>query len=148
MPDDIEYAIFEVGMNHSGEIRAMMPYIKPNITLINNILPSHIGNFSSLKGIADAKLEIIEGLDVNGIAIFNRDSEFYDYCLEKAKKLSIKNTYSFGENIESHSRLAEYNFHDNMGSHTINIDNRNIIFNTKIGGKHRILNTLCNNAYL
>jgi UDP-N-acetylmuramoyl-tripeptide--D-alanyl-D-alanine ligase len=143
MADDIKYAIFEVGMNHTGEIREMIPYISPNIALINNILPAHIGNFTSLDGIADAKLEILESMKPRGVAVFNRNSEYYDYCCAKAKKLRINKILSFGDSEygkAADSLLVEYEFNDNLATNTIDVAGQKISFNTKIGGRHRILN--------
>ena len=143
MDDDIKYAIFEIGMNNPGEIREIMPYIPSDIVLINNILPAHIGNFISLDAIADAKLEILEGVKTGGIAVFNKDSEYYDYCCQKAQNLGIDKISSFGDSqfgTNSDSILVEYEFIDNIGMNIINIDSQNISFSTKIGGRHRILN--------
>jgi len=144
MADDIKYAIFEVGMNHLGEIRELIPYIAPDIALINNIMPVHIGNFASLDGVADAKLEILEGLNPkDGIAIFNKDNVYYDYCCDKAKTLGINKILSFGDaqfNTNPDSSLVEYEYLDNIGSHIIKIGSNDIVFKTKIGGRHRVLN--------
>jgi UDP-N-acetylmuramoyl-tripeptide--D-alanyl-D-alanine ligase len=143
MADDIKYAIFEVGMNHVGEIREMIPFIAPNIALINNILPVHIGNFVSINEIADAKLEVLEAMSPNGVAIFNRDSDHYDYCVSKAKNLVINKLFSFGDaknRNKADSILVQYEFNDNLATNIINIVGQDISFNTKIGGRHRILN--------
>jgi UDP-N-acetylmuramoyl-tripeptide--D-alanyl-D-alanine ligase len=143
MADDIKYAIFEVGMNHSGEIRALIPYIKPNIALINNILPVHIGNFASLDGIADAKLEILEGLVKDGTAVLNQCKQYYDYCYSKARALGIGNIVSFSDSEyakDADSVLMQYSFSDNIGMNIVKISGKDISFRTKIGGRYRALN--------
>lgn len=144
MPLDTEYAVFEVGMNHPGEIRSFIGLIKPHMVLINNIFPAHIEFFDSIKGIADAKLEILEGLDKDGIAIFNRDSEFFDYSCERAAKLGISDIYSFGDiengNKDSDAKLIEYSYENGKGAHVVEVGSQKISFETRIGGRHRILN--------
>lgn len=138
MPMDLDYGIFEVGMNHSGEIREFISYIKPNIAMINNVLLSHIGNFDSMEGIADAKSEIFESMEGDGIAILNKSNEYFEHCKKKAEDQGIKEIYSFGEGEASaDSNLIKY---DMSGEHIIHIDGRDISFKTQIGGQHRILN--------
>lgn len=47
MPDDLEYAVFEMGMNHPGEIRALTKMVRPNISVITTISEAHLEFFSS-----------------------------------------------------------------------------------------------------
>lgn len=144
MPLDAEYAVFEVGMNHAGEIRSFIGLIRPHIALINNILPAHIEFFDSLKGIADAKLEILEGLETNGTAIFNRDSEFFNYSCARAHELEISDIYSFSDSINGDKKadatLVEYSYEDGKGVHMVDVGSMRVSFETRIGGRHRILN--------
>ena len=83
-------------MNHPGEITPLITQITPDLVMINNILPVHLENFKSLDEIADAKLEILDGLKAGGIAIFNADSEYYDYCCTKAIKKGAGKVLGFG----------------------------------------------------
>jgi UDP-N-acetylmuramoyl-tripeptide--D-alanyl-D-alanine ligase len=101
MPDDTEYAVFELGMNHSGEISELTKMIKPDIAIITNVAEAHLEFFDSVTDIADAKCEIFEGLSKNGIAIINRDSLTYDRMMFNLNRLSIKNIYSFGTGADS-----------------------------------------------
>ena len=61
MPRDIDYGVFEVGMNHAGEIAALTRLVRPHIAIITTVAPVHLGFFASLEEIADAKAEIFEG---------------------------------------------------------------------------------------
>lgn len=139
MPDDTEYAIIEVGMNHSGEIREIIPLIRPHIAMINNILPGHIGNLGgSLQNIADAKLEIFESMQEDAIAILNMSSNYYEYCLGKLKELGIERIYNFGYNEnEANASLKIYNPEKH---HVINLFDKEIPFKAEVTGRHRILN--------
>lgn len=71
-----EYAIIEMGMNHSNEIRYLSNIAKPNVALINNAGNAHIGELGSFEAIANAKGEIFEGLTPDGIAVINQDDVF------------------------------------------------------------------------
>lgn len=138
LPNDTEYGIFEVGMNHGGEIRKLIHFVNPHIAMINNVLPSHIGNFDSIDQIADAKSEIFESMADNGIAILNRSNKFFEHCKDKAKAQNIEHIYSFGENEEdADANLVKY---DGEYGHIVRIDGKEISFKTPLGGSYRILN--------
>ena len=80
-----KFGVFEVGMSKSGEINSLSKLIHPHIAIITNIGEAHIENFKNLKGIADAKGEIINNLKRGGKIILNRDDKFYKYLEKKAK---------------------------------------------------------------
>ena len=90
-----KYGIFEVGMSKPGEIFRLSKLIKPHIGVITNIGEAHIENFKNLRGIADAKGEIINNIQKNGTLIINRDDKFFKYFQNKAKKKNLR-VVSFG----------------------------------------------------
>ena len=90
-----KYGVFEVGMSKPGEINALSKIIKPDIGIITNIGEAHIENFRNLKGIADAKSELINNIKENGTIILNRDDKYFNFLERKAKLKKIK-TISFG----------------------------------------------------
>ena len=92
-----EYGVFEVGMSKAGEINALSKLIRPHIAIITNIGEAHIENFKNLKGIADAKSEIINNIERDGTIILNRDDRFFKYLEKKAKVKKIK-IVTFGLN--------------------------------------------------
>ncbi len=92
-----EYGIFEVGMSKAGEINKLSKIIRPHIGIITNIGEAHIENFKNLRGIADAKGELIKNIEKTGTLILNRDDKYFRY-LEKKAKLRNLNTVSFGIN--------------------------------------------------
>lgn len=70
------YAVAEMGMNHKGEISYLTRIGKPTVALVNNAGTAHIGELGSVEAIAQAKGEIFEGLETNGVAIINADDVF------------------------------------------------------------------------
>jgi UDP-N-acetylmuramoyl-tripeptide--D-alanyl-D-alanine ligase len=86
MPADSDYGVFEMGMNHSGEIAALTRMVRPHVALITAIAPAHIENFSGIDGIADAKGEIFEGLEPGGIAIIPFDCPQRDRLIAAARR--------------------------------------------------------------
>jgi UDP-N-acetylmuramoyl-tripeptide--D-alanyl-D-alanine ligase len=77
--DTHRYAVIEMGMNHVGEIDYLTRIARPDVALVNNAAPAHIGNLGSLETIARAKGEIYAGLTEKGTAIVNADDAFADY---------------------------------------------------------------------
>jgi len=84
MPEDTEFAIIEIGMNHPGEIAPLAKMARPHVALITNVAPAHLAAFENLQGIAQEKSAIFEGLEQGGTAIINADLLVTDYLLGKA----------------------------------------------------------------
>ncbi len=73
-PASARYAVFEIGMNHAGEIAPLSRLVRPHVAIITTIAPVHLEFFGSLAKIADAKAEIFLGLEAGGAAVLNRDN--------------------------------------------------------------------------
>ena len=86
MPRSAEFAIFEMGMNHSGEIRQLTKQVRPHVAIITAIAPAHIENLGSEAAIADAKSEILEGLEPDGVAILPNDTAHRDRLVKAARR--------------------------------------------------------------
>jgi UDP-N-acetylmuramoyl-tripeptide--D-alanyl-D-alanine ligase len=97
MPRDAEFGIFEVGMNHFGELRNLASFVKPHVALITAIAPAHLEFFGSCEAIADAKSEIFEGLLPGGAALIPADSPYADRLKARARQAQVARLVSFGE---------------------------------------------------
>src|SRR5690349_22419764 len=86
MPRDCDYAVLEMGMNNAGEIAALTRQVRPNVALITAIAPAHIENLGSEEAIADAKAEIFEGLEPDGIAVIPNDTPHRDRLVKAARR--------------------------------------------------------------
>ena len=86
MPRDVEFAVFEMGMNNAGEIRGLTAQVRPHVALITAIAPAHIENLGSEQAIADAKAEIFEGLEPHGVAIVPNDTPHRDRLVRAARR--------------------------------------------------------------
>jgi UDP-N-acetylmuramoyl-tripeptide--D-alanyl-D-alanine ligase len=86
MPRDVDYAVLEMGMNNSGEIAALTGQVRPHVALITAIAPAHIENLGSEEAIADAKAEIFEGLEPDGIAIVPNSTPHRDRLVKAARR--------------------------------------------------------------
>lgn len=86
---DADYAVLEMGMNHAGEMSALSKLGRPQISIINNVADAHLANFKNIEGIADAKAEIIDGMDSGGVIILNGDNEYTPRIRKKADKAGL-----------------------------------------------------------
>ncbi|WP_037499668.1 UDP-N-acetylmuramoyl-tripeptide--D-alanyl-D-alanine ligase [Sphingomonas jaspsi] len=86
MPRDSRYAVLEMGMNNAGEIAALTRLVRPHVALITAIASAHIENLGSMEAIADAKAEIFEGLEPDGVAIIPEDTPHRDRLLKAARR--------------------------------------------------------------
>jgi len=106
MPADRDYAVFEMGMNHAGEIAALTRLVRPHVALITTIAPAHIEFFpTGLDGIADAKAEIFEGLEPGGTAIIPFDSPQRDRLIAHAERYASHIlTFGLAAGADVHAR--------------------------------------------
>jgi UDP-N-acetylmuramoyl-tripeptide--D-alanyl-D-alanine ligase len=86
MPRTSEYAVLEMGLNHAGEIAALTRLVRPHVALITTIAPAHIEHLGSIEAIADAKAEIFEGLEPDGVAIIPEDVPQRGHLLKAARR--------------------------------------------------------------
>lgn len=138
MAPDTRYGIFEMGMNHEGELAELTKIVHPNIAVITNIAPAHLAHFENVKAIANAKAEILGGLADNGMAILPRDCEYYDLLAGHAKQVA-----SFGWHKDADARIMETQLTD-TGSHSIiNLAGRPVHVRLPLVGRHWVGNAAC-----
>ena len=97
LPRDAQYAVFEIGMNHFGEIRSLVGFVRPHVALITTIAPAHLEFFGSCEAIADAKSEIFEGVAAGGAALVPSDSPYAERLIARAKQSRVARVLTFGE---------------------------------------------------
>jgi UDP-N-acetylmuramoyl-tripeptide--D-alanyl-D-alanine ligase len=102
-----QFAVIELGMNHTGEIRTLINFAKPDVAIITNIGTAHIGELGSREAIAEAKTEIFENLPSDGMAFINEDDAYSEFCKKRATSGSI---VTFGTSIDAQYRglLTEF----------------------------------------
>lgn len=101
LPRDAEYGVFEVGMNHFGELRNLVGFVRPHLALVTTIAPAHLEFFGNCEAIADAKSEIFEGIEPGGAALIPSDSPYAERLTARAKQARVARIVSFGEKGEA-----------------------------------------------
>ena len=140
MPIDVDYAVFEIGMNNKGEILKLTNLIKPHIGIVNNVGEAHIGNFNSKKDLIEEKLSITKGIVDDGSLIINENLKSdLDINIIKNKSLNIS---TFGVLEDSDIYLKENIEIDNSNVLKVKIKDKTINYTLAVSGEHMALNTL------
>jgi UDP-N-acetylmuramoyl-tripeptide--D-alanyl-D-alanine ligase len=143
LPAEADFGIFEVGMNHPGEIVGLTDQVRPHIAIITTIDQEHIEFFENgLEGIADANAEIFQGMDNNSIAVLNRDNHYFSRLIAHAEKQGIRNIIGFGEDDAAEARLVDCALHSDGSQVTAEILGEKIRYRLNIPGKHIVMNSL------
>jgi UDP-N-acetylmuramoyl-tripeptide--D-alanyl-D-alanine ligase len=106
LPRDAEFGIFEIGMNHFGEIRNLVSFVRPHVALITTIAPAHLEFFGNCDSIADAKSEIFEGLLPGGAALIPADSPYAERLKARARQAQVSDIIGFG--ITGEAKLLSF----------------------------------------
>ena len=107
MPAATRYGVFEMGMNHAGELAALTRLVRPHVAIVTAIAPAHSAFFASEEAIADAKGEVFAGLEPGGTAIIPHDSPHRDRLIAAAKPhAALIWTFGRGEGADIRAREA------------------------------------------
>lgn len=137
---DEEALVVEMGMNSLGEISTLTRIARPQIALITNVGTAHIGKLGSRQNILKAKLEILEGLEENGILIINNDNDLLNEWNKQNKTYNV-----IGVGIENKSDINAKNIHirKNKSIFIAMMDNKELEIEVPVLGNHFIYNAMC-----
>ena len=138
LEEDTEIAILEMGMSGKGEIEFLTKLARPHAVIITNIGESHLQDLGSREGIAQAKLEIIQGLEENGLIVYLGDEILLKDALARYKGSAQIQT--FGRNRDNDLYPIEINA-DQTGS-TFKTNASANEYYLPVLGTHNILNAL------
>ncbi|MGA7327404.1 MAG: UDP-N-acetylmuramoylalanyl-D-glutamyl-2,6-diaminopimelate--D-alanyl-D-alanine ligase [Rhodomicrobium sp.] len=141
MPRSSEFAVFEIGMNHAGEIAPLTRLVRPIVAIITWVAPVHIAFFDSVESIADAKAEIFEGLEQGGIAILPADNDHFERLAGWARKKDAT-IIAFGERQTADARLLSWRSLGTGSEVTAEILGSRVSFVLNAPGRHLALNAL------
>ncbi|ANK13045.1 UDP-N-acetylmuramoyl-tripeptide--D-alanyl-D-alanine ligase [Erythrobacter neustonensis] len=138
-----KFGVFEMGMNHAGEIAPLADHVRPHVALITTIAPAHIENLGSMEGIADEKAQIFTGLVPGGVAVVPADSEFAERMIAHAKACGA-HVVTFGRARTADVRLLDaIPAAGGSGSLvTADLGDRRVCYTIAEPGEHWIVNSL------
>ncbi len=136
------FGVFEMGMNHAGEIEGLTTQVRPHVAVITTIAPAHIENLGSMEAIADAKAEIFAGLEAGGTAVIPADTPHYEQLRAAAERRGAR-IVSFGKARHADMRLLDAIPSANGGSLvTCEFDTGRLCYTVAEPGEHWIINSL------
>lgn len=136
-----DYGVFEMGMNHAGEIAPLAATVRPDIAIITTVAPVHLENFSGEEQIADAKAEIFSGMDHNGVALLPQDNKWFARLKAAAMSRGVK-VYGFGEDAAADIRLTDCLEAANGSRVKAHVLGEDVAFTLLIPGRHIAVNAL------
>ena len=142
LPEDTDYAVLELGMNHPGEIAVLTKMARPHVAVITTVGIAHKEFFDTVEQIADAKAEIFQGVEAGGAAVLNRDLPLYDRLAAAAKRAGVERIISFGSAADAAVRLIEAMPGPESSDVTALVNGRTHVFTVGSPGQHWISNSL------
>ncbi|MGU9978734.1 UDP-N-acetylmuramoylalanyl-D-glutamyl-2,6-diaminopimelate--D-alanyl-D-alanine ligase [Phreatobacter sp. HK31-P] len=142
MPASSQFGVFEIGMNHAGEITPLSRMVRPDIAIITNVEAVHIENLGSIEAVADAKAEIFVGVEHGGAAVLPRDNRFYERLARAARAAGIETIISFGEHEEADVRLLRVVLAPDCSTVSARIMGIDVTYKIGSPGRHLAINSL------
>lgn len=141
MPAESHYGVFEIGMNHAGEIAALVPMVRPHAAIVTTVEAVHLEHFKSVEDIADAKSEIFSGLVSGGAAIIKRDSPYFDRLRVRAE-IEAARVVSFGLDGRADVTAEAVHLGEEGSAITARVNGRHISYRLAMPGRHIAENSL------
>jgi len=138
-----DVAVFELGMNHAGEIRTLVGIAEPEVRVWTNVGDAHLGFFESSDAIADAKAEILEGADASTVLVCPAD----DSRITSRRGDFPGRTVTFGETAGANVRATEVEDRGLDGTRaTVVTGQGQAVFETPLLGRGNLANVLAATA--
>ncbi len=142
LPMHADYGVFEIGMNHGGEITPLTKLVRPHAAIVTTVGAAHLEFFESIEGIAEAKAEIFLGLAPGGVAVLPLDNEYFPLLKKRAEEAGAAAFVTFGEKAGADFRLLDYKPAGAGARLRTSIKGEERGFDVGIPGKHQALNML------
>lgn len=141
-PQSAQFAIFEIGMNHAGEIEPLVKMVRPHVAIITTVEPVHLEFFSGVEAIADAKAEIFAGLEPGGAAVLNADNPQFARLKKSATAQGVSRIVSFGADTKADARMVNIALHPVCSAVQANILGQDVTYKVGVPGRHMAMNSL------
>jgi UDP-N-acetylmuramoyl-tripeptide--D-alanyl-D-alanine ligase len=137
------YGVFEMGMNHPGELQPLSYLARPHVAVITTVEPVHKAHFASVEDIADAKAEIFIGIEPGGSAVLNRDNPQHGRLWAAARRRGIQRIIGFGRHGDADVRLLGASIDADGSRVRADVLGRALDYRIAVPGSHWVLNSLC-----
>jgi len=142
LPREARYGVFEIGMNHPGEIEPLARQVEAHVGLITNVGPAHIGHMGSEEAIAEEKACLFAGMATGAVAVLNRDSRHYERLADRARHFGVARIVGFGKSEVAEARLVACRLQDDGSDVVASVHGRRIEYRLGAAGEHWALNSV------
>ncbi len=142
MPREAEYGVFEIGMNHAGEIEPLVRMVRPHVAIVTTVDPVHLEYFKDVEEIARAKAEIFSGVEPGGAAIINRDNPHFELLAKLAREVGVERIVGFGEHEDAEVRLNAVNLKESVSCIAATVLGEPVSYKLGAPGRHLVQNSL------
>ena len=142
MPAEARFGVFELGMNHPGEIAPLSRLVRPHAAVITTVEAAHLEFFKSVAEIADEKASIMAGLEPDGTAVLPADNPYYGRLAAAAKSYGCKRIIAFGTSGEAKARLVAWSLTPDGTQVAAEFDGERITYDMIVSGRHWALNSV------
>jgi UDP-N-acetylmuramoyl-tripeptide--D-alanyl-D-alanine ligase len=142
LPREARYGVFEIGMNHPGEIEPLARQVKAHVGVVTNVGPAHIGFMGSEEAIADEKACLFAGMAQGAVAVLNRDGKHYERLAGHARHFGVSRIVGFGRGETADARLVSCSLQDSGSDVVALIHGRRIEYRLGAAGEHWVLNSI------
>jgi UDP-N-acetylmuramoyl-tripeptide--D-alanyl-D-alanine ligase len=142
MPTDTQYGVFEIGMNHAGEITPLTAQVRPHVAIVTMVAAVHLEHFDSIAGIADAKGEIFSGLEPGGVAVINGDLEWTPRLADHARAAGAARIVTYGRASTNDIRLVSAELREGDSDLHVDLTGHALRYRIGVPGEHWVLNSL------
>jgi UDP-N-acetylmuramoyl-tripeptide--D-alanyl-D-alanine ligase len=142
LPPDADFAVFEIGMNHAGEITPLTAMVRSDVALITTVEPVHLEYFPSVEAIARAKGEIFTGVVADGAAVLNRDNPHFELLRDLARAAGVSRIAGFGVHPDADARAEAVDLLPSQSEVTARIFGIRFSYTLGAPGAHIVQNSL------
>ena len=142
MPMNADYGVFEIGMNHAGEITPLTALVRPHVAIVTTVAAAHLEFFNSVEEIAEAKAEIFTGLAPGGVAVLPMDNPYFELLKKRAEEAGAAGFVTFGETEGADFQLNDYQSEGAGARLAVTIKGKKQTLSVGVPGRHQAGNIL------
>ena len=142
LPRDAQFGVFEIGMNHAGEITPLVKLVRPHIAVITTVAAAHLEFFKSVADIAAAKAEIFLGLEPGGTAVLNADHPYLHILFAHARAAGVGRVVTYGFDESADWRVTRVSSRGDRTVADIAWDGGRATLDLAVPGRHMVANAL------
>lgn len=142
LPQGAAFGVFEIGMNHAGEITPLVQLVRPQVAVVTTVAPAHLEFFPSVEAIAEAKAEIFLGLEPGGTAVLNADHPYVALLAQRAREAGAGRIVTYGYAPDADWRIEAVEMGETETVAHVRHEGETIALTLGVKGRHMVANAV------